>query len=293
MSSNQRGSLAALYRSRQQVNTTAWELRAVPAVIVILASMLFAAPTAMSASLITVDQQSHRGIYALSLHDVASSSEIADVGGEMYYEWAKTCAGWRVNQWVSMEILHGEGDVQTLTLLFSAFESSDGSVFDFTMQQASDGTIVERMSGRATIDEAGAGAVQYTEPPGAQLDLPLHTLFPSRYAALMLEQAHAGRTTFAATVFDGSSAATAYSVVTFFGGQEQALSLHSGELEPLWPAHMGYFPENEVASEPDFEIGVRMFENGIAQAFLIYYGSFAVNSTLTDYEAIPAPQCTD
>ena len=48
-----------------------------------------------------------------------------------------------------------------------------------------------------------------------------------------------------------------------------------------------------MTSEPDFEIGVRMFENGIAQAFLIDYGSFAVNSTLIDYEAIPEADCAD
>jgi len=260
---------------------------------VFLVAMFPGALPAMSASIVALDQQSHRGIYALSLHDAASASGITDVGGEMYYEWSETCTGWRVNQRVTMELAHSEGNAQTLTLLFSAFEAGDGSLFDFTMQQAADGIVTERMSGRATVDDAGVGAVQFDEPAGARLVLPPLTLFPSRYAALMLEQAHAGQTTFAAPVFDGSSAETTYSVVAFFGGQEEALSLHSGQPEPLWPVHMGYFPDNKMTSEPDFEIGVRMFENGIAQAFLIDYGSFAVNATLIEYEAIPAPHCAD
>jgi hypothetical protein len=285
-----RCSLATFYRKRRHVKMACGMGPGAAAFLVV---MFLGALPATATSVVAPSQQSHRGIYALSLHDAASASGITDVGGEMYYEWSKTCTGWRVNQRVTMELAQSEGSAQTLTLLFSAFEASDGSLFDFTMLQAADGVTTERMSGRATVDDAGAGIVRFDEPAGVRLVLPPLTLFPSRYAVLMLEQAQAGQTNFSALLFDGSSAETAYSVATFFGSQEEALSLHSGRPEPLWPLHMGYFPHNKVTSEPDFEIGVRMFENGIAQAFLIDYGSFAVNSTLIDYEAIPEADCAD
>ena len=285
-----RGSLSAFYRMRRHVKMAR---DVVPSVAVFLAVMFLGVQPATSETVVEPSQQPHRGIYSLSLHDAASASGITDVGGEMYYEWSKTCAGWRVNQRVTMGLAQSEGNTQTLTLLFSAFEASDGSFFDFTMTQATDGVTTERMSGRATIDDAGAGNVQFDEPAGVRLVLPPLTLFPSRYAVLMLEQARAGQTNFSALLFDGSSAETTYSVATFFGVQDEALSLHSGRPEPIWPLHMGYFPHNKVTSEPSFEIGVRMFENGVAQAFLIDYGSFAVNSTLIEYEAIPEPDCAD
>ena len=60
-------------------------------IITIVAAATVSAATAASA--VTFKLMPHRAIYSVSLESARSGSGIAAVTGEMFADWAETCAG--------------------------------------------------------------------------------------------------------------------------------------------------------------------------------------------------------
>jgi hypothetical protein len=60
---------------------------------------------------------------------------------------------------------------------------------------------------------------------------------------------------------------------------------------PSWPVRMAFFPTQSQQAEPEYEVEVRLFDNGIANHFLLDYGDFTVHAALEKIEALPKPKC--
>ena len=64
-----------------------------------------------------------------------------------------------------------------------------------------------------------------------------------------------------------------------------------------WPISLAYYPLGRGAPEegseglPEFEIGFRLFENGIAGDVLLDYRDFALGGRLTLLQKLPAGGC--
>ena len=234
--------------------------------------------------------QPHRAIYALSLLEASSANGVSDIAGELYFEWSATCGGWRVNQHVAMVVAGDSEPGREMSLRYASTEARDGSSFDFTLLQQMNGQVIERIAGTATKGAAG-GLARFEYPSGGRLLLPPGTLFPAEYALQSIAHVVAGEAMFSAPFFDGSTAETVYSAVTFAGTPERVVSIASAEPRLAWPAQTAYFELNDDGAEPAFEVGAQMFENGVANVFTMDHGSFAVLATLDRYEALGMPDC--
>ena len=42
---------------------------------------------------------------------------------------------------------------------------------------------------------------------------------------------------------------------------------------------------------PDYEMSVRLFENGVAEAMVLDFGNFTVRASLEEFEFLPEPAC--
>ena len=51
------------------------------------------------------------------------------------------------------------------------------------------------------------------------------------------------------------------------------------------------FRPSDNTSEPDYELSMRLFENGIGADFLFEYGEFSIRARLDRLEALPRPHC--
>ncbi|MEE8560076.1 MAG: DUF1849 family protein, partial [Alphaproteobacteria bacterium] len=60
---------------------------------------------------------------------------------------------------------------------------------------------------------------------------------------------------------------------------------------PSWRMRLAFFPVQSAAPEPDYELGVRLFDNGVAGDLVLDYGDFTLLATLERIEALAKPAC--
>ncbi len=234
----------------------------------------------------------HRAVYALDLLRSSSSSGIIGTRGSAYFEWARTCEGYLVNQHVRMQLALSESQSSVAVLLFSSFESADGRRMSFKLRQTADGAITEELEGIAELGPEG-GVAHIALPERKDVTLPAGTMFPSVYTGQALATMVAGDALFAGFLFDGSTADGAYEVTTFYGPAENRPipGGKPGESETFWPNRASYFQADSGDAEPLFEVGSMVNAGGVAEWFDLDYGSFSVRASLTEFERLPEPKC--
>jgi len=50
---------------------------------------------------------------------------------------------------------------------------------------------------------------------------------------------------------------------------------------------VAFFDRQAASQEPDYEVGMRYWENGIADAMLMDFGDFVMNARLTELKHVP------
>ncbi len=238
------------------------------------------------------DITSHRAVYTLELLQAGSSSGIIGTRGTAYFEWAKTCDGYLVNQHVRMQLALGEGQSSIAVLIFSSHETADGTGMGFKLRQMADGAVTQELEGVATLGPEG-GAVHFSVPERKDVQLPAGTMFPSTYTRRALAAMVAGQTRHTGVLFDGSTMDGAYQVATFFGLVENRPipGGKTGEIEAFWATRAGYFQMTGGDAEPVFEVGSMVNAGGMAEWFDLDYGTFAVRANLKEIERLPEPKC--
>ena len=124
------------------------------------------------------------------------------------------------------------------------------------------------------------------------------TLFPSQHTAAMIRAGLAGKSILTARVFDGSGPDTAYEAVGAIGKEEpldagSSTGVGASLLKGIrsWPMRLAYFPVDASDGLPEYEIGFRMYANGVSTDLELDYGDFTVAGLLSQIEALPDPGC--
>ena len=250
-----------------------------------------------------LDLEPHRALYTMKLATSREGSDITSLSGKMYIEWADSCDGWTVNQQVLMTFVGADAPTLSNAFSFSSWESKDGKSFRYNMRNSSGGQTIEKVVGRAKMPtDSGEGSAAFDTPEVTTLDLPDGTIFPTEHLLIMIEQGLAGNRQFTRTVFNGTGLDSLNEVVTFIGpritpGSRPIAGDVPDEIKtklgarPSWPVSMGYFPMDAANSEPEFEVRFRLIDNGVSDALVLDYGSYAIDATLSQLEILPPPKC--
>ncbi len=227
----------------------------------------------------------HRALYTLALEN-ARSSDIAGVSGKMAYEVLDACDGWAVRQRLEMHIANRDGqDIQMISD-YTTYETKDGLHLRFRMRQTTDTAVTSDVAGEANLDHAGgAGSVQYTTPKPDTKQLPEGTLFPMAHTSAIIAAAEAGKKFMAVPLFDGTSPD---------GAQDSSIAIvgWNPPKATKWPmlsalssgrVHVAFFDRTPGTQEPDYEVGMRYWENGVADDLDMDFGDFVMKGTMTDF----------
>jgi hypothetical protein len=238
----------------------------------------------------------HRAAYRLSLAG-SRDGAIAAVRGAMLFEVADACDGWATRQRLSMTLTDRDGqDIETNSD-YATYESKDGRRLRFSLTQTTAGAVSQRISGEAELEQDGSGRVRYAEPAGREEALPLGTLLPMRHTIAAIEQARSGRRLLVAPLFDGTSDEGAQDTTTAITGWQAAGS--AGAEAPQFPLlanlasgrmRVAFFEPGAGpggASAPEYEVGLRYFENGVADDLRMEFGEFSVSGGLAELEPMP------
>ncbi len=239
----------------------------------------------------------HRAIYGITLASARSGSGIASVTGELLADWAESCAGWALDHRSRLDVTYAPGGAIRLTSSVATWESRDGLDYRFNVSNAANGRVTDRIEGRATLSAPGRpGRVVYDMPAGRVESLPAGTVFPTTHSVRILAAAENAPTMVSMPVFDGVTLDGAFSVSAVLGrskapaqGFPQPLAALEGKVS--WPLQMAFYPFAGRAAEPQHEIGMVMYDNGVGEDLVLDFGDFKVRARLIRLEMAERPSC--
>ncbi|MGX9963700.1 cell envelope integrity EipB family protein [Roseomonas sp. F4] len=234
----------------------------------------------------------HRAAYRLDLGE-GRSSGIAAVRGAMVFDVADACEGWATRQRMTMTVTDRDGrDIETVSD-YATYEAKDNSSLRFSLTQTTEGAVSQRISGEATLQPDGSGTVRFAEPAGQEETLPPGTLLPMRHTVLAVEAARAGKRILTAPLFDGTSDEGAQDTTTVIPSWVQAAGdARFPLLAGAASGHMriAFFERGAAsggASQPDYEVGLRYYDNGVADEIVMDFGEFSVTGRALELSPLP------
>lgn len=242
----------------------------------------------------TPQLQPHRAVYTMAFGTARSGSGTADARGVMYLEWAEGCDGWTSSQRVKLMLYPTQGGELDTDSNFSSWESRDGGSYRFTVRNMRNGQVTEELRGDAKLEGPDrSGRAVFATPPGLSFALPKGALFPTEHMARLIVAAQAGENRFSRVIFDGGNIAGPMEANAIIGATARPPAKVLEELKSLasWPVRLAFFPINSQQAEPEQEMAIRLYENGVADHFLIDYGDFTVTAVLAKMEPLDRPKC--
>jgi hypothetical protein len=243
-----------------------------------------------------IEQMPHRAVYDLALKSTGSDSGIMGVRGRMVLEWADACEGYTTTQQIRMRIEQSQGKLIASDFSVASWESKDGNQFQFKIRNVIDGDLVEKFGGLAKREGADQkGAVSMKKPAPSTIPLPAGTVFPSEHASILTREAQNGAKRIEVRVFDGTGEEGLFDAIAFVtshvAGGESATGLAELDDQEAWHMRMAYYRVGDTSGLPDYEVGFRLFANGVADQLILDYGNFVVGSKMSHFEALPASGC--
>ncbi len=238
----------------------------------------------------------HRAAYRLNL-DRSRDNAIVRADGVMVYEVVDACDGWATRQRFTLMLTDRDGQVVESASDYSTYETKDGRRIRFSLTQTSQGAVSQRVSGEAEVAPDGAGRARYADPEQKEEPLPPGTLLPMLHTIRSLAAARAGTRLLVTPLFDGTNPDGAQDTTTVISGWQAAQNnARFPALSTLGSARMrvAFFDRGNDgkdgggASAPDYEVGLRYFENGVADELKMEFGEFSVNGRMEELAILPS-----
>lgn len=233
----------------------------------------------------------HRAAYRLTLDQTRNNANITSARGAMLYEVGDACEGWTTRQRFTLTLMDRDGQEIETTSDYSTYETKDGQSLRFSLTQTSQGAVSQRIQGQASLTPQG-GTVRYTDPETKEDVLPPGTLLPTIHTIAALAAARSGQRLVQAPLFDGTNPDGAQDTTTVISAwlQPQAIERFPA-LSTLGSARIrvAFFDRGPNGSgQPDYEVGLRYFENGVADELKMDFGEFVVDGRMQELALTPS-----
>lgn len=259
-----------------------------------LAALTFAlllahAPAALAAEPLA----SHRAAYRLQLDSARSGSDVQGASGAMFYEAVDQCEGWTVQQRFTLTVTSRAGTSYEMASDYVTWEAKDASRMRFRLRQTTDGAVSQSVAGEVRRSGPGAeGTARYTEPAEDEVTVPAATLFPMAHTEAVIAAARDGKRVFAVPVFDGTVTEGAQDTNAAITGRIEpgvgaAARYPALAALPSWRMRIAFFEAGSTTGQPEYEVAMRYFENGVADELKMDFGEFIVAADLTELEILP------
>ncbi|HLJ63895.1 MAG TPA: cell envelope integrity EipB family protein [Stellaceae bacterium] len=244
----------------------------------------------------------HRALYSLTLASAKSNSGVVGANGAMIYEWGETCDGWTVEQHFRLHIVYAESEAVDVASTLVTWESKDGLRYRFNEKRLRNGEVEEEIRGEAHLEGAGKGGVaEFERPEQSTITLAPGAIFPTAHTLLLIDKAKTGEQFISRNVFDGASVEAAGQITAVIGPEitprlEAGVPANSVLANPIlarpsWRVRLAFFPADGKSEQPDYELGMRLLDNGVSEDMSLDYGDYTVRTTLDQIEALAKPGC--
>jgi hypothetical protein len=256
--------------------------------------LLSAVPSAFA-----VDVAPHRALYSLTLQSAKAGSGVVGASGAMFYEWGETCDVWTVQQRLRLRLVYAESGGVDLSSTLVTWESKDGLRYHFNERRLRNGDPDEEIHGEAHLDGPGKGGVaEFTRPEAATMALAPGVIFPTAHTLTLIERAEAGDQFVGRKVLDGATVDNAGQITAVIGPKLKPAAKPGDALakspllqRPSWRMRLAFFPADSKSEEPDYELGMKLLDNGVSEGMTLDYSDYVIKATLDQIEALPKPHC--
>lgn len=243
----------------------------------------------------------HQALYTLTLDSAKSGSGVVGATGAMFYKWGETCDGWTLEQRFRLRVAYAEEEGTDLSSTLVTFESKDGLTYRFNERRLRDGELDQEIRGEAHLDGPGkGGTAEFVKPETASFKLKPGVIFPTAHTLALIAAAKAQQQFVSRFVFDGASVEDAGQISAVIGpplkppGDKAAKPLDDPLLQHMsWNMRLAFFPSDPTAdqSQPDYELSMRLLDNGVSQDMKLDYTDYVIRAALTEIEKLPRPSC--
>lgn len=234
------------------------------------------------------DMAAHRATYDLKLESTRGG-DVQSAVGTMSYEVQDVCDGWATRQRLQMTVTNRDGQDIEMLSDYTTWESKDGLKLRFRTRQTTDQAVTSDIEGEATLQGTGQpGAAHFTSPEDGTKNLPAGTLFPMKHTEALIAAAEAGRKVLGLPLFDGTSANGAQDssiVITNWGGPKPGKWPDLARL-PSGRFRIAFFDRGPENVEPDYEVSMRYWANGVADDLDMDFGDFVMAGTLAEFKLL-------
>ncbi len=231
----------------------------------------------------------HHALYTLTL-DSGREGDIVAATGTMGYEVIDACDGWAVRQRLDMTVTNNDGQDIHMVSDYATWESKDGLKLRFHMKQTTDSAVTSQTDGDASLQRAGGpGEVHYTMPKDSTATLPAGTLFPMAHTEAIITAARGGKKFLALPLFDGTdeNGAEDSSIAILDWKQPFATKWALLSDLPSTRVRLAFFDRKPDTVTPNYQVGMRYWENGVADDMQMDFGDFVMNAKMTEFAPQP------
>ncbi|HTB42623.1 MAG TPA: cell envelope integrity EipB family protein [Acetobacteraceae bacterium] len=231
----------------------------------------------------------HHALYALTL-DNGREGDIVAATGTMGYEVIDACDGWAVRQRLDMTVTNSDGQDIHMISDYATWESKDGLKLRFHMKQTTDSAVTSQTDGNASLQRRGGpGEVHYTMPKDNTVTLPAGTLFPMAHTEAIITAAREGKKFLTLPLFDGTDEN---------GAEDSSIAILDWKqpFQTKWPllsslpstrVRLAFFDRKPDTITPNYQVGMRYWENGVADEMQMDFGDFVMNARMTEFAPQP------
>lgn len=208
----------------------------------------------------------------------------------MGYDVVDACDGWAVRQRLAMVITSSDGQDVELVSDYTTFESKDGLRLRFRMKQTTDDAVTSQTEGTATLRRLGGpGEVRYTVPQVRRMELPAGTQFPMTHTLSVLNAAKEGRKFLSIPLFDGTGDSGAEDSSAVVLDWKQGVPTTHPALAKLFSTRvrLAFFERKKNEYTPSYEVGMRYWENGVAEDMQMDFGDFVMRARMAEFALQP------
>ena len=202
-----------------------------------------------------------------------------------------SCDGYAQTQRMLLRIVNTQGDEITSDSNHTTWELRDGTTIRFNSKNEINGEVSEIFAGRAQLEGRGlAGAITFAKPDDLDVPLLAGTIFPTEHFFDLIEAGLAGEATLNRRVYDGSGPRGIYETVArLTPGASRGVAEKHDLLHDVasWRVRLAYFAPDDRAGVPEYEVGFRLFENGVATELFLDYRDFTLSGTLARLDYLP------
>ena len=235
----------------------------------------------------------HKASYQLTLES-ARGGDVTAATGTMSYEVIDACDGWAVQQRLELALTNREGQDIQMVSDYATWEAKNGTKLRFRMRQSTDTATTQITEGEALLDRAGGkGEIRYEKPSPATKALPQGTLFPMWHTATIIAGAEQAKRFLALPLFDGTTETGAQDsfVIVVNWNKPEPFRLASLSRLPSGRVHVAFYDHSGKNPLPDYEVGMRYWENGVADDLRMDFGDFVMDGKLAQLKFPPPRRC--